>query len=112
MTIGRKRPQTPRNTNPAPGSYNPDRAEKITRPKTAHPKFDKSPARARPNAFERDDPRIGPGEYDDGQRWNSNVKPVTIGVKRPKRVEKDQRNYSPERAEAITKTKVATFTMG
>ena len=34
------------------------------------------------------------------------VKPFTIAKRRPKKIENDNRNYSPERAEALTKTKV------
>jgi hypothetical protein len=43
-----------------------------------------SKARARPKSFANagaDGP--SPGQYDDGKRWNSNVKPMTIGRARP-----------------------------
>ena len=40
------------------------------------------------------------------------VKPITIGQKRPKKLEKDNRDYSPDRAETITKTKCPNVDMG
>ena len=45
----------------------------------------------------------GPGTYDIPK---PEVKSFTIAGKRQEKVEADNRNYSPERAEALTKAKV------
>ena len=86
-TIGQRRTPKPKDRAPAPGQYNPEKAETITRPKTAQLTFDKSPARGRKN--NDGDSNVGPGAYDDGKRWNSNVKPMTIR-KKPKDRRRDQ----------------------
>ena len=70
-----------------------------------------SPSRA---SFIRKTEDIGPGQYDDGKRFNSDTKTFTIGEKR---VVKEAMTmgpgaYSPERAETITKTRMANVTMG
>ena len=51
----------------------------------------------------------GPGTYDVPQ---PEVKSFKIAEKRPAKIENDNRNYSPERAEALTKTKVPQVDMG
>ena len=56
----------------------------------------------------------GPGQYDDGVRFNSNTKSFKIGEKRAEKIEYSQGPgaYDHERAERITRTKMATVTMG
>ena len=70
-----------------------------------------SKARARPKSFagpEAEGP--APGAYDDGKRFNTNVKPMTIGRKRerpPTAYGPAPGSYKPERAEKLTRPKTA-----
>ena len=49
----------------------------------------------------------GPGTYGDNVvEFGKNAQNITIGQKRPQKIESDNRDYSPERAEALTKAKV------
>ena len=75
----------------------------------------KSPSR--PSTFAKPgyDTAPAPGTYDDGKRFNSNVKPMTIGRSRPRKVTTDAPGagtYEPQRAEAFTKTKAPNYDMG
>ena len=57
---------------------------------------------------------VAPGQYDDGVRFNSNVKSFKIGKKRPEK-EKDgvgPGEYSPERGDALTKHKTPNINLG
>ena len=49
----------------------------------------------------------GPGSYESPIKFGKDVKSFTIGEKKPERIDPDNRNYNPERAEALTKPKVA-----
>ena len=70
-----------------------------------------SKARARPKSFANGDADgPAPGQYDDGKRWNSNVKTMTIGRARPAKFTTDAPGagtYEPQRAEAVTRPKSA-----
>ena len=57
---------------------------------------------------------VAPGQYDDGVRWNSNVKSFKIGEKRAEKSVEGMGPgaYSPERADAITKTKIKNVNIG
>ena len=57
---------------------------------------------------------VAPGQYDDGMRFNSNVKSFKIGEKR---LEKPREGmgpgaYEPELAENLTKTRTVNIDMG
>ena len=70
---------------------------------------------SRPQSFAKGgDVNVAPGQYDDGVRWNSNVKSFTIGEKRTERVRDGvgPGQYSPERADGITKNKIPNINMG
>ena len=70
---------------------------------------------SRPQSFAKGgDVNVAPGQYDDGVRWNSNVKSFTIGEKRTERVRDGvgPGQYSPERADGITKNKTPNINMG
>ena len=69
-----------------------------------------SPARA----VRKTDVDVAPGQYDDGIRFNSNVKSFTIGEKRADRIETTvgPGQYDLERADVLTKTKIANVNMG
>ena len=56
----------------------------------------------------------GPGQYDDGIRFNSNTKTFTIGEKRQERVVESMGpgTYDPDRADGITKAKMPNINMG
>ena len=57
---------------------------------------------------------VAPGQYDDGQRFNSNVKSFKIGEKRQEKPREGMGPgaYEPERSEALTKPKIANIDMG
>ena len=56
-----------------PGAYDPDRADSLTKSKIVNIDMGKSPSR--PTSFAKGgDVNVAPGQYDDGQRFNSNVK--------------------------------------
>ena len=57
---------------------------------------------------------VAPGQYDDGIRFNSNVKSFVIGEKRTEKIRESMGPgaYSPERADAMTKTKTHNIDLG
>ena len=63
-----------------PGTYEPQRADALTKSKIVNIDMGKSPSRPVANSGDID---VAPGQYDDGVRWNSNSKSFTIGQKRP-----------------------------
>ena len=70
---------------------------------------------ARPKSFAKlGDVDVAPGQYDDGVRFNSNVKAMKIREKRPERMTESMGPgaYDHERADGITKHKIANVTMG
>ena len=70
---------------------------------------------SRPHSFAKGgDVNVAPGQYDDGVRWNSNVKGGRIGEKRPEKTRDGMGPgaYSPERADALTKSKTPNINMG
>ena len=95
-----------------PGAYSPERSEALTKSKTVNIDMGKSPSR--PTSFAKGgDVDVAPGQYDDGKRFNDNVKSFKIGEKRP---EKPNTNmgpgaYDPERADNLTKSKMPNFAM-
>jgi len=70
---------------------------------------------SRPVSFARGgDVDVAPGQYDDGQRFNSNAKSFRIGEKREERITKTigPGAYDYEKADAVTKCKLVNVTMG
>jgi len=64
-----------------PGTYNTDRADSLTMTKSPNINMGSSPSR--PLSFAKGgDLDVAPGQYDDGIRFNSNVKSFKIGEKR------------------------------
>ena len=55
-----------------------------------------------------------PGQYDDGIRFNTGIKPFKIGEKREKPIPKTAGpgDYSPERGDSLTKTKTPNIDLG
>ena len=69
-----------------PGQYDADRADTITKTKIVNINMGSSPSR--PASFAKGgDVNVAPGQYDDGVRWNDNVKSFKIGEKRQERIE-------------------------
>ena len=67
-----------------PGSYDPDLADGQTKPKIANINMGSSPSR--PQSFAKNgDVDVAPGQYDDGIRFNSEVKGFKIAEKREQR---------------------------
>ena len=107
--IGEKRTEIVTETM-GPGAYDHERADTVTKTKIANIDMGSSPARI----TKRNDVDVAPGQYDDGVRWNSNVKSFRIGEKRTEKMTESMGPgaYSPERADAITKTKMVNINMG
>ena len=70
-----------------------------------------SPSRA---SLIRKEADIGPGQYNSDKRFGENTKSFQIGEKRAERIEYTQGPgaYDHEKADAVTKTKMANVTMG
>ena len=82
--IGEKRLEKPKESM-GPGAYEPDKADKVTKPRMANIDLGKSPARPASTAKGGGDVNVAPGQYDDGKRFNSDVKSFKIGEKRPEK---------------------------
>ena len=83
-----------------PGAYDPDRADGHTKPKMPNITMGKSPSR--PQSFAKGgDVDVAPGQYDDGIRFNSNVKGFKIAEKRETRTVESMGPgaYDPDRAD-------------
>ena len=96
-----------------PGAYSPERADGITKNKIPNINMGTSPSR--PESFAKSgDVNVAPGQYDDGVRWNSNVKSFRIGEKRPEKASEGMGPgaYDPDRADGQTKSKIPNINMG
>ena len=92
-------------------NYDHEKADAVTKHKMPNITMGSSPSR--PKSLARGgDVDVAPGQYDDGKRWNSNVKPMTIGEKRTEKRTVDNRDYDYEKADAVTKSKMPNITMG
>ena len=83
-----------------PGAYDPDRADGHTKPKMPNITMGGSPSR--PQSFAKGgDVDVAPGQYDDGIRFNSNVKGFKIAEKRETRTVESMGPgaYDPDRAD-------------
>ena len=83
-----------------PGHYDAERADTLTKSKTATVNMGSSPARG--SFIKRDDANVGPGQYDDrNYEFGNKAKGFIIGEKRAERVVESMGpgSYSPERAE-------------
>ena len=89
-----------------PGQYDADRADTITKPKMANINMGTSPSRPK-NLTKSGEFDVAPGQYDDGVRFNSNVKSFKIGEKRQEKVEMTAGpgQYDAERASSVTKSR-------
>ena len=94
-----------------PGQYSPERGDTLTKTKMANVNFGTSESRA---TIVRKGEDVGPGQYDDGKRFGSETRTFTIGEKRAERVREGMGPgaYSPERGDALTKTKTVNINMG
>ena len=104
FTIGEKRQERVVETM-GPGTYDPDRADGVTKAKMPNINMGSSPARG--SFTKKDDANLGPGQYDDrNYEFGSQTKSFTIGEKRQERVVETMGpgQYSPERGESLTKT--------
>lgn len=110
ITIGVKRPErNPLMDNPGAGNYSPERGDILTKPKIPNVDMGRSPSRPSTFAKPGTDEAGGPGTYDiPHYDFGDQSKPMTIGVKRPEKIETgvpDAGQYSPERADIVTKPK-------
>ena len=95
-----------------PGTYDPDRADGVTKQKIPNVNMGSSPSRG--SFIKKDDANLGPGQYDDrNYEFSSNTKSFTIGEKRQEKIVETMGpgHYSPERADTVTKTQTKTFNM-
>ena len=92
--------------------YNASPERDVRKPRTPAATFSKT--QARPATLASNIEIVGPGQYDDGKRFNSNVKSFRFGEKRPEKRPESMGPgaYSPEKADAITKSKMPNITMG
>lgn len=94
-----------------PGSYNPERAESLTKTKTTTT-INMASSPPRPNTFARAaDSNVAPGQYDDrNYQFGSNSKGFTIGEKRETKIGGGvgPGTYDVDRAQTVTKTKTTT----
>ena len=96
-----------------PGAYDPDRADGQTKPKTPNINLGSSPSR--PQSFAKSgDVDVAPGQYDDGRRFNSDVKGFKIAEKREQRQVETMGPgaYDPDRADGQTKPKTPNINLG
>ena len=82
----------------------------MTKQKTPAINLGSSPARP----ARKTDINVAPGQYDDGIRFNSAVKPFKIGQKRERAVQDTigPGQYNPEIADIITKNKAPNVNLG
>ena len=82
-------------------------AEKLTKAKAPSIDLGKSPSRPVSNAVAGSEFQGAPGQYDDGIRFNSGVKPFTIAQKREKAIPRTAGpgEYDHERADSMTKVR-------
>ena len=99
-------------TTAGPGQYDVDRSVSVTKQRVQSGAFSKT--QARPKTFAVETSSAAPGQYDDGIKFNSNVKSFRIGEKRAEKMTESMGPgaYSPERADAVTKTKIVNINMG
>ena len=88
VTFGAKR-EKPIQASAGPGTYDLDRAEKVTKCRTKSALIGKT---SRPNNFRKDNEGsgLGPGTYrgaETNKQFGSDTKKMTIGAKREKRIE-------------------------
>ena len=96
-----------------PGAYDHERADSLTKSKSPNINMGGSPAR--PASFAQGgDVNVAPGQYNDGKRFNDNVKSFRIGEKRPEKPDTNMGPgaYDPERADSLTKSRTANIDMG
>ena len=96
-----------------PGAYDPDTADLYTKPKMPNVTMGGSPSR--PASFAKGgDVDVAPGQYDDGIRFNSNVKGFKIAEKRESRTIETMGPgaYNHEAADGLTKAKMPNINMG
>ena len=96
-----------------PGAYEHERSTSQTKTRTVNTLFSKT--KARPESFAKSgDIDVSPGQYNDKVRFNSNSKSFTIGEKRVETVRETMGPgaYSPEKADAVTRTKQVSIRLG
>ena len=111
FTIGEKRAERVRE-GMGPGAYSPERGDALTKTKTVNINMGSSPSRA--SLIQKESYSVGPGQYDDGKSFGKETKTWTIGEKRAERFVETMGPgaYSPERGDALTKTKMANVNFG
>ena len=95
-----------------PGAYDYERADQITRSKVVNIDLGSSPSRA--SLVQKNQMDVAPGQYDDGRMFGHDTKSFTIGQKRSERFVETMGPgaYSPEKGDALTKTKMANVNFG
>jgi hypothetical protein len=94
--------------------YSPERGEGLTKAKIPQVDMGKSPSRPVNFAKPGYETSGGPGQYDPAPQYDfgKEVKSFTIGEKKFEKVEYDNRDYSPDRCEQLTKPKIPQVDMG
>ena len=113
MTFDKTQRYKPVEETVGPGNYNTDKAHSLTKSKSQAAIIDKT---KRPNSFaaKAQDGSAGPGQYNDGIRFNSSVKSFRIGEKRTE-IPKESMGpgaYDPDKADRMTKPKIKNIDLG
>ena len=96
-----------------PGAYDHEKADAVTKTKIVNINMGSSPSR--PMSFAKGgDVNVAPGQYDDGVRFNSNVKSFTIGTKTETKIETSAGpgQYDAERSLSVTKSRSKAALIG
>ena len=96
-----------------PGAYDHEKADAVTKTKIVNINMGSSPSR--PMSFAKGgDFNVAPGQYDDGVRFNSNVKSFTIGTKTETKIETSAGpgQYDAERSLSVTKSRSKAALIG
>ena len=110
--IGEKR-ETRIEQTAGPGTYEPTRAESLTKTKSPNINLGSSPSR--PQSFAKGgDVDVAPGQYNSDKRFGEDTKSFRIGEKREVRIEQTAGpgTYEPTRADSQTKQKMPNINLG
>ena len=113
FTIGTKT-ETKIEITAGPGQYDAERSHSVTKSRSKAALIGKDKARPDTFASEAHVGTVAPGQYDDGIRFNSNVKSFKIGEKREEKIVSTMGPgaYDFEKADTVTKTKIVNINMG
>ena len=96
-----------------PGAYDPDKADRMTKPKIKN--IDLGKSASRPKSFAKpEDVSVAPGQYNHERPFGADVKSHKIREKRPEKQREGMGPgaYNPEKADGQIKAKMPNINMG